>query len=122
VKGIRWEPALYLYGINSVIALAVSFGLPLTNTQTAAVTTIATAVLAGAAAALTRPVEVSAVTAALATALTAAGAFGLHLSGDKIGTLVTVLNLGLALVLRQNVQPQAAVAKAAALAAHPAGL
>jgi hypothetical protein len=120
MKGIRWEPAVYLYGLNSVVALAVAFGLPLTSTQTAAVAVIATAVLGGISAALTRPVEVSAITAALATALTAAGAFGLHLSADRIGTLVTVVNLAIALLVRQNVTPAATVARAKAAAAHPA--
>lgn len=120
MKGLKWEPAVYLYGLNSVVALAVAFGLPLTSTQTAAVATIATAVLGGVSAAMTRPVEVSAITAALATALTAAGAFGLHLSADKIGTLVTVLNLAIALLVRQNVTPQATIAREKSAAAHPA--
>jgi hypothetical protein len=107
VMGVRWEPAVWLYGASSAIALLTAFGLPLTATQAAAVTTIATAVLAGATAALTRPVEVSAITGALATALTAAGAFGLHLSAGQVGTLATMLNLALALLLRQGVTPAA---------------
>ena len=105
MRGIRYEPAIYLYALNSAVALLVAFGLPLTATQTAAVTTVATAILAGVAAFLTRPVEVSAITAAVATALTAAAAFGLHLDANRIGTLVTVIGLVLALVLRQNVSP-----------------
>lgn len=113
MRGIRFEPAVYLYGINSVVALVAAFGLPLTATQTAAVATIATAVLAGVTAVLTRPVEVSGITGALATALTAAAAFGLHLSADRTGTLVTVASLALALLTRQNVTPQAAIVKAA---------
>lgn len=125
MRGLRYEPAVYLYALSSAVSLAVAFGLPLTGTQTAAVSTIATAVLGGLAAALTRPVEVSAISAALATALTAAGAFGLHLSADKIGTLVTAVNLPLALVLRQAVTPAATVAEAKARASapyqHPAG-
>jgi hypothetical protein len=104
---LKGEPAVILYGLNAVVALAVSFGLPLTPGQTAAVTTIATGILTILAAATTRPVEVSAITGAVATALTAAAAFGLHLGDNQIGSAVTVLSLVLALVLRQNVSPAA---------------
>jgi len=120
MRGIKYEPAMYLYALNSVVALVVSFGLPLTTTQTAAIATIATGLLAAASAFLTRPIEVSAISGAVATALTATAAFGLHLSGNQIGSLVTVLSLVLALILRQNLTPAATVKKAAAQAAHPA--
>lgn len=104
---LRREPAMIMYAVNACVALAVSFGLHLTATQTAAVATIATGLLAIATGALTRPVEVSVITGGLAAALTAAVAFGLHLSGNQIGSLVTVLSLALALILRQNVSPAA---------------
>jgi hypothetical protein len=107
---LRREPAVILYAVNAVVALAVSFGLHLTATQTAAVATIATAVLAIATGALTRPVEVSVISGGLAAGLTAATAFGLHLTGSQIGATVTVLSLVLALILRQNVSPAAAAA------------
>ena len=109
MRGLRWEPAVYLYALNAAVALAVAFGLPLTDTQTAAVTTIVTAVLGGVAAFLTRPVEVSAATGALATALTAASALGLHLPAGATGTVATGLSAVLALLLRQHVTPAAAM-------------
>jgi len=108
----RFEPALYLYMLNSAVALAVAFGLNLSATQTAAITTIATAVLAIATAFLTRPVAVGSVTAAVGTGLAAAAAFGLHLSPNQTGTLITALSIVLALLLRQHVSPAPSLVKA----------
>jgi hypothetical protein len=101
----KYEPAVYLYAANALVALAVAYGLPLTELQTAAVTTIATAVLTVWTAFRTRPVDVSAVTAAVGIALAAAAAFGLDLSADQTGTTVAALSIVLALVLRANVSP-----------------
>lgn len=105
----KFEPAMYLYAINAVVALAVAYGAPLSHDMVAAITTIATAVFTVVAAAMTHPVNVSGITAAVGTALAAAAAFGLHLSGDQIGTTVAALSIVLALVLRQNVTPKAKV-------------
>lgn len=104
---IRNEPAVIVGGVNSVIAAAVAFGLHLTATQTGAVTTAATAVLALIAAAAARPASVPVVTGAVATIATAAAAFGLHLTADQIGTAVPALSLVLSLVLRQAITPVA---------------
>ena len=111
MKIFGYEPAVILYAVNAAVALLVAFGLNMSHDQVAAVTTIATAVLSIAAAALTRPVTVSGVTAGVASLLTAAAAFGLHLSGDQVGTVVTALSIGLALLLRQNVSPAPALAR-----------
>jgi hypothetical protein len=108
----KYEPAVYLYAANALVALAVAYGLPLTELQTAAVTTIATAVLTVWTAFRTRPVDVSAVTAAVGIALTALTAFKLNLSSDMIGTTVGFGSILLALVLRQNVSPVVNVAAA----------
>jgi hypothetical protein len=105
MKIFGYEPAIWLYGINSGVALLVAYGLPLSQTQVAAVTVIATAFLTVLTAALTRPVDVSALTAAVGTGLAAAAAFGLNLSADQIGTTVAVGSIVLALVLRSNVSP-----------------
>lgn len=94
MKWFGYEPAVLLYALNALVALLVAFGLDLSQVQVAAVTTIATALLTIAAAVFTRPVVVSTVTAALASLLTAAAAFGLHLSANQTGA-----------VLRQNVSP-----------------
>jgi hypothetical protein len=102
---IRGEPTVLLYSLNAVVALAVSFGLHLGHTQEAAVMTLAAAVLTMVTAAATRPVAVSALTGALATALTAAGTFGLHLTAQQTGSLITVVTLVLMHGLRGSVSP-----------------
>ena len=108
MKLFGYEPAVWLYSINAGVALLVSYGFPLNSGQVAAISTIATAVLTIATALLTRPIQVSALTAAVGTGLAAAAAFGLHLTGDQIGTTVAALSIVLALVLRANVSPAAA--------------
>jgi hypothetical protein len=107
----KFEPAVWLYALNAGVALLVAFGLPLSQGQVAAVTTIATAVLTVVAAAMTRPVVVSTITAAVASLLTAAAAFGLHLSANQTGAVVTALSIALALLLRQNVTPSPALVR-----------
>lgn len=107
MNGFKFEPAVILYGVNAAVALVVAYGLDLTKTQIAAITVAATAVLAIVTAVMTRPVVVSTITGAVASLLTAVAAFGLHLTGDQIGATVTVLSIGLALLLRQNVSPAA---------------
>lgn len=101
------EPAVWVYAINSLVALAVAFGLDLSPEQTGAITTIATGVLAAVVAVLTRPFVVSALTGAVGTVLTAVAAFGLELSSDQIGAFVTALGVVLSLILRMNVTPAA---------------
>lgn len=118
---LRYEPAVALYAVNSVVAAVVAFGLHLTPTQTAAVTTIATGILALTAASLTRPVTVSAITGAVATVAAAGAAFGLHLTTGQIGAGVTVLSLLLSLVLRQAVTPAARLRDAALATPAPTG-
>lgn len=104
----KFEPAVWLYALNAGVALLVAFGFDLTQAQVAAVTTIATAVLTIVAAVMTRPVVVSTITAAAASLLTAAAAFGLHLTANQTGAVVTALSIALALLLRQNVSPATA--------------
>lgn len=106
VKIFGLEPAVILYGLNALVALLVSFGLPLSHAMVAAITTIATALLAIITASMTRPVVVSTITGAVGTLLTAVAAFGLDLTTDQIGSVVTVLSIVLALLLRQNVTPK----------------
>lgn len=109
---IRTEPATILYGLNAVLAAAVTFGLPLNHDQTAAAVVIATALLGLVTAFSTRPVVVSTVTAAAATIAAAAAAFGLHLSQAQIGSAIPVLSIVVALVLRQAVSPASAARRA----------
>ena len=106
LRGLKYEPALILYGVNAAVAAALAFGLfNLTTATAAAVTVIVTAVLGIITAAVTRPVNVSVITAAFATGLTALGAFGLHLSITKEGSLVALLSVVLSLLLRVHVTP-----------------
>jgi hypothetical protein len=114
MKIFGYEPAVILYAVNAAVALFVSFGLPLNHDMVAAITVIATAVLSGAVAVMTRPFVVSSLTAAVGSLLAAVAAFGLHLSGDQISTAVTALSIGLALLLRQNVSPSPALVRSRA--------
>ncbi|WP_329521142.1 hypothetical protein [Spirillospora sp. NBC_01491] len=111
MKIFGYEPAVIIYAVNAAVAALVAWGLDLTAGQVAAVTTIATAVLAGVVAVMTRPVVVSAVTGAAATVLTALAAFGLDLTADQISTSVTAGSIVLALLLRQAVSPAPAVSR-----------
>lgn len=104
-----FEPAAILYGVNAAVALLVAYGLDLSQDQVAAISVIATALLTIVTAAMTRPVVVSSITAAVGTCLTAVAAFGLHLSADQISATVTALSIVLGLLLRQNVSPAPAV-------------
>jgi hypothetical protein len=94
-----------LYGLNALVALLVSFGLPLNASQVGAITVVVTAILAIWTAATTNPVVVSSITGAVGTALAAVAAFGFSLSANQIGSVVMVLSIVLALLLRQNVSP-----------------
>lgn len=105
VNGPRWEPAVYAYVANGAVAAVVAFWVPLSTVQTRAVTVIATAVLAGVAAVLTRPADVSALVGAGAVIAAAGAAFGLHLSQAQIGAGYAFASVVLALVLRQAVSP-----------------
>jgi hypothetical protein len=109
VKVFGLEPSVIVYGLNALVALLVSFGLPLSHAAVAAVATVATAVLAIVVAAMTRPVVVSTITGAIGTLLVAVGAFGLHFSTDQIGAATAFLSIVLALLLRQAVTPAAKV-------------
>lgn len=109
MHGFKWYPAGYLYALNTVVALVVAFfpGLHVTHTQTAAITTIATAVLAVVTALMTRPPAVPVIAGALGTMLVAAGAFGLHLTDGQTATLVAFVSLAVAFFTHQNVTPKA---------------
>lgn len=102
------NPVAILYALNTGVALLVSFGLPLSQTGVAAVTTIATAVLSLIAAFTARPVALGLLSAAATSLLTAAAAFGLNLTADQTGLVVAVLSLVVGLLTHQAVIPQTA--------------
>jgi uncharacterized membrane protein len=105
LKIFGYEPAAILYGVNAAVALLVAYGLDLTQDQVSAVSVLATAILSIVVAVMTRPIVVSSITAAAATALSAVAAFGLELSAEQISTAVTAGSIVLALALRANVSP-----------------
>lgn len=109
VKIFSQPVAVWLYLINAGVAFLVAFGLPLDHAQVGAITTIATAVFAILTAVLTRPVDVPALTGAVATGLAAAAAFGMHLTDAQIGSAVAFLSVVLALLLHQTVAPAPAL-------------
>lgn len=107
IEGLRVNPVVVLYALNILIALAISFGLPLSHDMVQAIITIATAVLTFSAAVVTRPVTLSICSAAATTALTACAAFGLHLTTDQIGEVAGALSLVVAYLTHQAVTPVA---------------
>lgn len=111
MKIFGYEPAVIVYVANAAVAVLVAYGLDLTQDQVAAVSTIATALVAVIAAVTTRPLVVSTLTGAVGTILAAVAAFGLELSEEQIGATVTAGSLVLALLLRQNVSPVPAVTR-----------
>jgi hypothetical protein len=111
VNGLTLNPAVVLYIVNAVIALAVAWGVHLSTDVTGAIDTIVTGGLTVIAAFLVRPVAVSAVIAALATIATAFSAFGLHLSQDKITATAAVVSLGLGALLHALGIPVVAAAR-----------
>jgi len=105
IEGLKVNPVVVLYVLNTLVALAVSFGLPLSHEMVQAVTVIATAVLTFAAAVVVRPVTLSVCSAAATTALAAGAAFGLHLTSDQIGEFVGLMTLVIAYLTHQVVTP-----------------
>jgi|GEM_PF-1336104 len=101
--------------LSAALVLAGHLGyLHLTAAQSGAVLTAITAAAGAAAAAMTRPVRLGAVTAALSALAVAAGAFGLHLPAAWIGYQMPVASLLVGLILRLHVSPKESPAKAAA--------
>lgn len=105
------EPALLAWAASGGLAVVCAFLFHLSSEQEAAVTTIATALAASYSAARTRPVSVPLITGALVTAVTAAAAFGLHLSAGQTGTGAAIVSGLLALLLRANLRPAAATSR-----------
>lgn len=108
---LAYEPALAAWATNGGLALILAYLVHLNTVQEAAVTTIATALAAIWTASAARPVAVSALVGALATAVTAAGAFGLHLPAPVLAAGVSLLSSVLAVLFRANLTPAARLPK-----------
>jgi uncharacterized membrane-anchored protein len=112
MKFARWvsqDAPLLLYGVNVLLTALVAFPIGASQTVTAAVTTIAAAVITGISAFATRPVRIPVITGSVATILTAGAAFGLHLPAQVIGSFIPALAFGLALVMREHISPKPVV-------------
>lgn len=107
---LRAEPALVAWALNGGIAVVIGFLTPLTVAQSAAITTITTALAALYAAVRARPVAVSAIMGAMVTIATAAAAFGLHVAPNVMAMAVAVGSAVLGLVFRANLTPVAPAA------------
>jgi uncharacterized membrane protein YjjP (DUF1212 family) len=105
---VKAEPAVTAWALNGGVAVLLGTVVGLTHTQEASVTTILTGLVALYTMTRTKEFTVSAFTGVLTTAVVAAGAFGLHLSGQDIGLLVSAVAAVTGLLLRANVSPSAA--------------
>lgn len=105
-----YEPAMVAWAVNGGVATVLTFLFTLGAPQTAAITTITTALAAIVTAVKARPVSISLVTGALVTAIQAAAAFGLHLPTPVMGAVTAVASAVLSLLFRQNLTPAVKVA------------
>jgi hypothetical protein len=104
---IKYEPVILAWALNGGLAVLLGDLFHITTTQEAAVTTIATGLVAVFTALHTKPFAVTAFTGALTTIAVAGAAFGLHLPAQDIGVGVAILASIAGLGLRANVSPVA---------------
>jgi hypothetical protein len=108
---IQSEPVLTSGGLAGVLGPAVAFlakhaGLHLTTTQVHATLTIIVALTSAYAAARTTKPSVTLITGALATAATAATAFGLHMPPHLLGAEMPIAAMIVSLLVRSHVSPK----------------
>lgn len=102
------DPAAILYGLQSLLAVVVAFGV-ITGDAADYTMTIANGVMALIVALTTRPFVVAAITGAAQTILTGIVAFGLpglSFTSAQQGVIIAALAAVLALMLRQNQEPK----------------
>lgn len=100
------EPVLISWLLNGGLAVLAAFTFHFSHTQEAAAATIIAALVSIFTALRTAPVNVSLVTGAFATGLTALAAFGFHLAPHTIAVVVGVLSFLLAHLHRAAVSPR----------------
>jgi hypothetical protein len=115
----RFEPALVAWATNGGVAALLAFAFHLGNTPTAAVTTLTTALAAAYTALHARPVSLSVLAGALATAITACEGFGLQLPAGYVASGVAAISLVLSLIFRENLTPVATLRAAAEVSEQP---
>ena len=106
---VKYEPVIVAFALNGGLAVLLGNVVGISHTQEAAVTTIATGLVAIYTAIKTDNFTVTGFTGVLTTIAVASAAFGLHLSSQEIGAGVAVISGVLGLILRQNVSPAATV-------------
>ncbi|MEV0382439.1 hypothetical protein [Nonomuraea sp. NPDC050643] len=102
------DPAAILYGLQSLLAVLVAFGM-FSGAVADYTMVVANGVMALIVALTTRPFVVAAITGAASTILTGIVAFGipgLTFSTEQQGVLIAALTAVLALMLRQNQEPK----------------
>lgn len=90
---LAFNPSVTAWFFNGGAALFVAYALGLSHVQEAAVATIISALATIYTAVRARPVGIPLLLGALATGITAAGAFGLHPSAKVLGLLVALGSL-----------------------------
>lgn len=104
----QYYPAFVLYGVNTLVSALVVWGLPLSNTTTAAISALATAVLGLVAGLQVRPLAVGIATPVIGALAQLGISLGWGLGQDRIQAVASVVSLSLAVITHQLVVPQAA--------------
>ncbi|WP_157253229.1 hypothetical protein [Nonomuraea typhae] len=102
------DPAAILYGLQSLLAVVVAFGV-ITGSAADYTMTVANGVMALTVALTTRPFVVAAITGAAQTILTGIVAFGidgLTFTTEQQGVIIAALSALLGLMLRPNQEPK----------------
>lgn len=108
VRKLQLNPAVVLYVVNAIVAMAVAWHWHATTNQIGSIDTIVTGVLTIIAAFAVRPVALSVAAAAAVTVLTAFSAWGLHQSADQIATTVAVASIIVGFLLHAGGVPTVA--------------
>lgn len=101
----RDEPAVLAWALSAAAVAWAAFGFRAPAHDVAAVSLAGTAAVTVLTALATRPASVPVITGAVVEILTAAGAFGLHLSSAQIGTATPLISIVVSLLLRQALTP-----------------
>lgn len=103
---IRTEPVLLAGFAQAVLALLATNGVHLSASQSGGILAATTAILTLAAAAATRPFQVSALTGLTSALVTLLVAFGVHgVQPGVVSTLNAAIVAGAAIVVRLHVSP-----------------
>lgn len=101
------EPALWISAIAALLAVAVGFGLPVTDGQAGAITAVLTAGAATWTALHVRPVAPAVFSGLFTTGATLLAAYGVDLSQQQVGLISGAAITLMALITRQQVTPAA---------------